>query len=327
MKDGKNVYGSFGTGTSNGGMDYGTKCLNANPFTISILNLREKFMPEYVHTPFSSHAPRTHSNGSIATFPFDICRDVRRHSRQRQRQRPFVPLDHSHAHTSVRTHTFGCRGMGKKNDYPGHVIFGCSNKMKVSSNWHNAIDANLLFQLYGNKEWYTCEKLPEGFAPYQVAAHAFGVVTEDVKLAETFNNHKVQRKLNDIFPQSAHLTLQPGDMLINPPFSWHAIKVDQMSISLSLRGDKEDVISWLAYRYFDGNVDHPLMLCFSYFFHEYRYMRLSWSSWNLVANAGQMLLVSLAFMSPRVIMIAYINFARKCIETRKQIAEYFDRYE
>merc|ERR1711907_242705 len=119
MKEGKNVYGSFGTGTSNGGMDYGNKCLNANPFTQSILNLREKFMPS---------------------------------------------------------------GMGKKNDYPGHVIFGCSNKMKVSSNWHNAIDANLLFQLYGNKEWYTCENLPEGFAPLQVANHANSVVPEEDKL-------------------------------------------------------------------------------------------------------------------------------------------------
>lgn len=90
MKEGKNVYGSYGTATSNGGVDYNSECLNKNSFTNSINNMREKYMPE---------------------------------------------------------------GMGKNNDYPGHVIFGCSDKLKVSSNWHNAIDANLLFQLYGKKEW------------------------------------------------------------------------------------------------------------------------------------------------------------------------------
>lgn len=61
MMDGKNIYGSFGTGTSNGGMDYGNQCLNANPFTTSILNLREKYMPEYVRERpflFSSFIPR-----------------------------------------------------------------------------------------------------------------------------------------------------------------------------------------------------------------------------------------------------------------------------
>ena len=48
----------------------------------------------------------------------------------------------------------------------------------TTSNNSNAIDANLLFQLYGNKEWYTCENLPEGFAPLQVANHANSVVPE-----------------------------------------------------------------------------------------------------------------------------------------------------
>ena len=72
MKDGKNVYGSYGTGTSNGGMDMGDECLNKNPFSESIRELRDKFLPT---------------------------------------------------------------GMGVKADYPGHVIFGCSTKMKVSSNW------------------------------------------------------------------------------------------------------------------------------------------------------------------------------------------------
>ena len=78
-------------------------------------------------------------------------------------------------------------------------------------------------------------------------------------------------RLSEIFPQAAHITLRPGDMLINPPFSWHAIKVDQFAVSLSLRGDKEDVLSWIAYRYFNGNIDHPMLLCFSHFFYKYTY--------------------------------------------------------
>ena len=144
--------------------------------------------------------------------------------------------------------------------------------MKVSSNWHNAIDANLLFQLYGTKEWYTCENLPKDFAPLQVSTHANSVVPAEDKLNVKPNIIRVHRRLNNLFEEVAHITLQPGDMLINPPFSWHAIKVDQMSISLSLRGDKEDVISWLACRYFGGNLDHPLLLTFQSFFMEYNYM-------------------------------------------------------
>ena len=45
MKEGKNVYGSYGTGTSNGGMDAGDDCLNKNPFSESIRELRDKFLP------------------------------------------------------------------------------------------------------------------------------------------------------------------------------------------------------------------------------------------------------------------------------------------
>ena len=50
-------------------------------------------------------------------------------------------------------------------EYPGHVIFGSTNETEVSTSWHNAIDANLLFQLCGQKLWYTMEKLPEGQYP------------------------------------------------------------------------------------------------------------------------------------------------------------------
>ena len=205
MKEGKNVYGSFGTGTSNGGIDFGSDCMNNSIYSRSIMKMRNEFLPD---------------------------------------------------------------GMFKKQEYPGHLIFGCSEEMKVSSNWHNAIDANLLFQLHGNKEWYTLENLPEDFAPYTVYSHSNGVTS---KVSRLKKGEPDLDRLSEIFPQAAHITLQPGDMLINPPFSWHAIKVDQFAVSLSLRGDKEDVLSWIAYRYFDGNIDHPMLLCFSHFFYKYTY--------------------------------------------------------
>lgn len=206
--------------------------------------------------------------------------------------------------------------------FVGHLIFGCSTQMKTSSNWHNAIDANLLFQLYGNKEWYTCENLPEGFTPYTVYSHANGVTSEKAKYRAEPN----VSMLSNIFPQSAHITLQPGDMLINPPFSWHAIKVDQMAISLSLRGDKEDVISWLAYRYFDGNIDHPMLLSFSHFFYAYSYTKKTWSKWNPLYNLGQFCWNGLLYLTPKAILITYYNFAKNAVIMRKNLGDNFEKY-
>ena len=268
MKEGKNVYGSWGTATNNGGMDWGNECLNANSFTKSINAMREKYMPA---------------------------------------------------------------GMGKCNDYPGHVIFGCSETLKVSSNWHNAIDANLLFQLYGNKEWYTCENLPKGFTSYPVVTHANAVVPDEMRLEESPSaprlESKVTRALSTVFPQAAHVTLEAGDMLINPPFSWHAIKVDQMSISLSLRGDKQDVIMWLAHRYFNGDVDHPLLLCFSHLFFEYNYVKFKWSSWNILYNAGQYALLKMVESSQDAKIKAQKYMAKKLLDIRLSVQEYCDKYE
>ena len=46
MKEGKNVYGSFGTGTSNGGIDFGNDCMNNSVYSRSILRMRDRFLPE-----------------------------------------------------------------------------------------------------------------------------------------------------------------------------------------------------------------------------------------------------------------------------------------
>lgn len=46
MKEGRNVYGSYGSGTSNGGVDLGCDCMNNSIFSKSILALKDKYIPE-----------------------------------------------------------------------------------------------------------------------------------------------------------------------------------------------------------------------------------------------------------------------------------------
>ena len=130
----------------------------------------------------------------------------------------------------------------------------------------NVLNYFLVFDRCGTKEWFTIKHLPDGFKPYTLNSYANTV------------NSKEWTCESDLFLIAAHVTLQPGDMLIIPPYSWHAIKQKEMSMTLSLKGDKEDVISWLAYRYFDGNVDHPMLLSFSHYF--YNYTKLALSTWN-----------------------------------------------
>ena len=46
MKEGRNVYGSYGTGTSNGGVDLGTDCMNNSVYAKSILALKDQYLPD-----------------------------------------------------------------------------------------------------------------------------------------------------------------------------------------------------------------------------------------------------------------------------------------
>lgn len=152
---------------------------------------------------------------------------------------------------------------------PGHVIFGSSGKRQTTTGWHNAIDANLLFQLHGTKDLYSIERLPPTFHPVGIGTYTFLVDREhpaaeaDAAVAAAAHRDDDQQHL---FEVSACVTLRPGDMLINTPYSWHAVRIDGFNISLSLRGDRADVMAWLAFRYFDGHIDHPLLASFATLF-------------------------------------------------------------
>ena len=166
----------------------------------------------------------------------------------------------------------------KGNTYPGHLIFGSTNETEVSTSWHNAIDANLLFQLCGTKEWWTMETLPPGKFPLQVTKLANGVVKQQGVIKSSFfellhddSLHHNEEWTPDLDRAATHFPIEPGDLLINPPFSWHAIKINQTSVSLSLRGDANDVIVWLSGKYFDGDINNPFLASFAaYFVDSYR---------------------------------------------------------
>ena len=119
------------------------------------------------------------------------------------------------------------------------------------------------------------EELPQGKYALQVAPHAHGVVNDkgvkypnfDMAVTEVF--HHNEEWTPDMDHAATHFTLYPGDMLINPPFSWHAIKINQTSVSLSLRGDTNDVLVWLAGKYFDGDINNPFLACFATLFNPY----------------------------------------------------------
>ncbi len=149
---------------------------------------------------------------------------------------------------------------------PGHVIFGSTRTRQTTTGWHNAVDANLLFQLHGTKELYSIERLPPPFHPVGIGAYTY-LVERDGPGPAAARGEGEER----LFEVAASFTLGPGDMLINTPYSWHAVRIDGFNVSLSLRGDRADVMAWLAFRYFDGDIDHPLLASFANLFEAVTY--------------------------------------------------------
>ena len=217
------------------------------------------------------------------------------------------------------------------NGYPGHVIFGSTNETEVSTSWHNAIDANLLFQLCGSKEWYTMEGLPADQYAIQVAPHAHGVVNSkgvvypnfDMAVTEVFKHNEDWTA--DMDNAATHFTLYPGDLLINPPFSWHAIKINQTSVSLSLRGDTNDVLVWIAGKYFNGDINNPLLACFATLFNPYYEPFIqntldSWLEW-----AGKKIFAKL--MGVTVLDLNYGLYGGKAWTLMRSMRKHFDEYQ
>ncbi|MCA9709879.1 MAG: hypothetical protein KDK70_28835, partial [Myxococcales bacterium] len=158
-------------------------------------------------------------------------------------------------------------GTFASHENPGHVIFGSTSRRQTTTGWHNAVDANLLFQLHGTKDLYSIEQLPPTFHPVGIGAYTFLVERERSGSGAARRDDDQQH----LFEISACVTLRPGDMLINTPYSWHAVRIDGFNISLSLRGDRADVMAWLAFRYFDGNIDHPMLASFANLFEAVTY--------------------------------------------------------
>ena len=146
---------------------------------------------------------------------------------------------------------------------PGHVIFGSSTRKHTTTGWHNAIDANLLFQLQGRKGWYSIEGLPDSFVPVAISNFTYLVRRDRAGASLAVEHDDDERELQDL---AAEVVLEAGDMLINTPYSWHSVWIDGPSLSLSLRGDRADVMAWLAYRYFGGNIDDPMLATFGSLF-------------------------------------------------------------
>jgi len=157
------------------------------------------------------------------------------------------------------------------NTFVGHIIFGSTDEVATSTEWHNGISANLVFQLAGRKLWWSTETLQGENMPLSLQAYTNGVTTRELFYSERrlpFGEGRGE----DLYEAIPNVVLGAGDMLINPPFSWHAIKIDERNITLSVRGDRYDALVWIAYRYFDGNFDHPIFvtLCNFFWSHEYQ---------------------------------------------------------
>ena len=145
---------------------------------------------------------------------------------------------------------------------PGHVIFGSARVPQITTSWHNAIDANLLFQLHGSKDWYSIEQLPAGFHPVAISNFTYLVAQQGEGEGRSTLVDRGDEHERSLLERSAHAVLRAGDMLINTPYSWHAVRIDGFNLSLSLRGDRADVMAWLAFRYFGGQIDHPMLASF-----------------------------------------------------------------
>lgn len=152
-------------------------------------------------------------------------------------------------------------------DNPGHVIFGSTRRRQTTTGWHNAVDANLLFQLHGPKDLYSIERLPPTFLPVGIGPYTY--LVERHRAGNTVARGSDDER--ELFDLAVRFTLRPGDMLINTPYSWHAVEIEEFNVSLSLRGDRADVVAWLAFRYFDGNIDHPFLASFANLFEAMTY--------------------------------------------------------
>ncbi|EGB03837.1 hypothetical protein AURANDRAFT_67687 [Aureococcus anophagefferens] len=223
-------------------------------------------------------------------------------------------MDPEHLDAFLRLKDLYAPGLFTEGGYPGHIIFGSANDTIVSSSWHNAIDANLLFQLCGDKLWHTTEEVPSDVTPFLVFPSASGWFHKN-QLIKGGRPWPMEIDASDHVSQ---VVLHAGDLLINPPYSWHAVKIQGPSVSLSVRGDKADVMTWMSYKYFAGNVNHPILMAFAVYLDDfYNYKKLSEST---VARFFKMIF-------PNLVKTAYALFQAKSIRIHNALRDKFQQYQ
>ena len=106
---------------------------------------------------------------------------------------------------------------GSRRHIGTHFFLGGS---KTGVPWHCASNLNLFFNIYGKKHWH--------FAHPQHSFWMYGLVHKSGSYADSPVDHTKPAKDQPKFPLYANVpvyqaVLSPGDVLLNPPWWWHAI--------------------------------------------------------------------------------------------------------
>lgn len=103
---------------------------------------------------------------------------------------------------------------------------------------HNAHADNLFVQVYGEKEWVL---YPNDFMPIidppSTTSGTHRVAPKRGKYGQPFDPFKPDYEDYPMFKHidGYHVVLQPGDILYNPPYMWHAVKNRTENIGLGYR--------------------------------------------------------------------------------------------
>lgn len=105
---------------------------------------------------------------------------------------------------------------------------------KSGTDWHCAGNINMNYQLRGSKKWY--------FIHPEHTWFIYPVVTDHMMFCASFVPVGADAEFHDryfpLYPYIPRLEaiMEPGDILLNPPWYWHAIEsLDDVSVSVSTR--------------------------------------------------------------------------------------------
>ena len=135
--------------------------------------------------------------------------------------------------------------------YHGSNIFVCRGDN--GSKYHCANEVNLFFQVYGRKEWFFVHPRYTSAMDPLFTMPKGNYFASGVNWGEQPNNVPIGRTM-----------LNPGDVLINPPWWWHWVKNETTTIGIATR--------WLAWKHRFGT-DNPLFSGLQWLFpHQWKIM-------------------------------------------------------